>query len=70
MLDVVTAAAETVITSDQAVRGGKVIELKRVVDDAVSKCPTVKRVFVAERTGASVPSTRLDIPLEKVSHYT
>lgn len=59
------ADAETIITSDQAVRGGKVIELKRIVDDAVKECPGVKRVFVATRTGADVPRSPLDIPMEK-----
>lgn len=59
------AHAETVITADQAVRGGKVIELKKTVDRAVKKCPTVKRVFVATRTGQRVPVTKLDIGLEE-----
>ena len=42
------------------------IELKRTVDAAVSKCDTVKQVFVAKRTGADVPQSALDVPLEKV----
>ena len=64
-----SAGAETIITSDQAVRGGKVIELKRIVDEAVRECPGVKRVFVATRTGADVPRSALDIPLEKVRSH-
>ena len=64
-----TAKAETVVTTDQGVRGGRIIELKKVVDDAVSKCPTVKRVFVSKRTGANVPMGKMDIPLEEVKHY-
>lgn len=63
-----SANAETVITADQAVRGGKRIELKQVVNEAVFKCPSVKRVFVAERTGADVPRGRFDIPLDKVGY--
>ncbi|XP_043236125.1 acetyl-coenzyme A synthetase 2-like, mitochondrial isoform X1 [Amphibalanus amphitrite] len=62
---VLDAGAETIITSDQAVRGGKVIELKRIVDDAVRECPSVKRVFVATRTGAEVPRSGIDIPMEE-----
>ncbi len=62
-----TAEAETVITADQAVRGGKIIELKATVDTAVKKCPKVKRVFVSKRTGANVPIGNRDIPLEEVS---
>ena len=61
-----SADAETVITSDQAVRGGKIIELKKMVDDAVAQCPDIKRVFVSKRTGAQVPMGKLDICLEQV----
>ena len=60
------ANAETVITADQVVRGGKVGELKQTVDKAVAASPCVKRVFVVSRTGADVPMGKLDIPLEKV----
>ena len=62
-----SADAETVITSDQALRGGKAIELKKMVDEAVAQCPNVKRVFVSQRTGAKVPMGKLDISLENVS---
>lgn len=54
------------ITADQGLRGGKIIGLKKTVDAAVQKCPSVKRVFVYQRTGADVPMGKLDIPLEKV----
>ncbi|XP_061183415.1 acetyl-coenzyme A synthetase 2-like, mitochondrial [Saccostrea echinata] len=45
------ADAETVITADEGVRGGRSIPLKKTVDEAVSQCPSVKRVFVYQRTG-------------------
>ena len=54
------------ITTDQGVRGGKIIELKATVDYAVSMCPKVKRVFVSKRTGANVPMEDIDVPLEEV----
>lgn len=60
-----SASSETIITTDEAVRGGKIIPLKRVVDDAVKMCPTVKRVLVGKRTGNSVPWTDKDIDLEE-----
>ena len=63
----VIANAETVITADQVVRGGKTSDLKTMVDKAVSQSPCVKRVFVASRTGADVPMGKIDIPLEKVA---
>lgn len=61
-----TAQCETVITADQALRGGKAIDLKKTVDTAVQMSPTVKRVFVMQRTGASVPMGDKDIPLHEV----
>ena len=57
------------VTADQGLRGGKVIELKKIVDEAVSKCSSVKQVFVMARTGAEVPMGTLDIPLEKVRRF-
>lgn len=64
-----TAGAETVITTDQGLRGGKIIELKAAADKAVAMCPRVKRVFVSQRTGANLPKGRLDIPFEEVSKH-
>lgn len=48
------AGAEYVITADGAFRGGKTIELKSVVDDALEQCPSVKRVIVYSRTDTPV----------------
>ncbi|OWF53758.1 Acetyl-coenzyme A synthetase 2-like, mitochondrial [Mizuhopecten yessoensis] len=62
---IIDADAETVITSDEGVRGGKIIPLKQTVDAAVANCPCVKRVFVYQRTGNPVPMGKLDISLDK-----
>ncbi|KAI1894488.1 hypothetical protein AGOR_G00116320 [Albula goreensis] len=62
---VTTAQCKAVITCNQGVRGGRVIDLKTTVDTAVKTCPSVQHVFVAQRTDNSVPMTRLDIPLEE-----
>ncbi|KAJ7399531.1 acetyl-coenzyme A synthetase 2-like protein [Pitangus sulphuratus] len=59
------AQSETVITVNQGLRGGKVIELKKTVDQAVKQCPGVKRVLVSMRTTSKVPMTALDVPLEE-----
>ncbi|XP_054826408.1 acetyl-coenzyme A synthetase 2-like, mitochondrial isoform X1 [Eublepharis macularius] len=59
------AQSETVITVNQGLRGGKVIELKQTVDQAVQLCPMVKRVFVSMRTEGKVPMSALDISLEE-----
>lgn len=39
-----------VFTANQGVRGGKSIELKKTVDAAVKSCPSIKNVFVYQRT--------------------
>jgi len=44
-----------VITADEGLRGGKIIPLKRTVDEAVMACPTVESVFIVQRTGNKIP---------------
>ncbi|MGV3502452.1 MAG: acetate--CoA ligase [Adhaeribacter sp.] len=48
------AQASVVLTSDGLNRGSKQIPVKRVVDEALVDCPSVKRVIVAERLGWAV----------------
>jgi acetyl-CoA synthetase len=43
-----------VITADEGVRGGKPIPLKANTDEALKKCPTVKKVVVVKRTGGKI----------------
>ncbi|HTQ12485.1 MAG TPA: acetate--CoA ligase [Rhizomicrobium sp.] len=47
-----------VLTSDEGMRGGKPIPLKKNVDEALEKCPGVKDVIVVKRTGARVSMKR------------
>jgi acetyl-CoA synthetase len=44
-----------VITADEGLRGGKVVPLKRNVDEALESCPGVTDVIVVRRTRADVP---------------
>lgn len=48
------AEAKVVLTSDGLNRGTKQIPVKRVVDEAVSHCPTVERIIVVDRLGWAV----------------
>ncbi len=43
-----------VITSDGSYRGGKEIELKGIVDEALQDCPGVKTVLVAKRINSDI----------------
>ncbi|OCT79768.1 acetyl-coenzyme A synthetase 2-like, mitochondrial [Xenopus laevis] len=59
------ACCKAVITFNQGLRGGRTTELKKTVDEAVKNCPSIKHVFVAQRTENEVPMGKLDIPLEE-----
>ena len=43
-----------VITADEGVRGGRIIPLKKTVDEALHECPDVKHCVVLKRTGNSI----------------
>uniref|UniRef100_A0A8C5MLC6 Acetyl-coenzyme A synthetase n=1 Tax=Leptobrachium leishanense TaxID=445787 RepID=A0A8C5MLC6_9ANUR len=59
------ASCKAVITFNQGVRGGRLIDLKKTVDEAIKNCPTIKHVFVAQRTDNQVNMGNHDIPLEE-----
>ncbi|KAG7233261.1 hypothetical protein INR49_007340 [Caranx melampygus] len=64
------AQCKAVVTCNQGVRGGRLIELKSTVDAAVKSCPSVQHVFVSQRTEKKVEMGQLDVPLDKVmSHH-
>jgi acetyl-CoA synthetase len=48
---ILDADLRIVITADESKRGGKTIETKKIVDDALKGCPQVRNVIVFERTG-------------------
>ena len=49
------AKAKLVITADGGHRNGKIVELKKIIDEALEQTSTVKSVIVVKRTGHSVP---------------
>ncbi|KAM6467624.1 acetyl-coenzyme A synthetase 2-like, mitochondrial isoform 2-T2 [Liasis olivaceus] len=59
------AKCKAVITCNQGIRGGRIIELKNTVDEAVKNCPSVKCVFVAQRTDNKIDTCSHDILLEE-----
>uniref|UniRef100_A0A8C6SA76 Propionate--CoA ligase n=1 Tax=Neogobius melanostomus TaxID=47308 RepID=A0A8C6SA76_9GOBI len=59
------ANSSTVITVNQGVRGGKMIDLKKTVDAAVDTCPNVRQVFVAMRTETPVVMKDRDVAMEE-----
>lgn len=48
---ILDADSRVVITTDESVRGGRIIETKKIVDEALKSCPNVKHTLVYKRTG-------------------
>jgi len=46
--------SDYVITADEGIRGGKIIPLKNIVDEALTKCRSIKKCIVIKRTGNSI----------------
>ncbi len=46
--------SDYIITADEGIRGGKIIPLKKITDEALTQCPNVKKCVVVKRTGNEV----------------
>ena len=46
--------SDYIVTADEGIRGGKIIPLKKITDEALSQCPNVKKCIVVKRTGNQV----------------
>ena len=49
--------SDYIITADEGVRGGKIIPLKKITDEALTNCPNVKKCIVVKRTGNQIDWT-------------
>ncbi len=46
--------SDYIITADEGVRGGKIIPLKKITDEALKSCPNIKKCVVVKRTGNEI----------------
>ena len=61
--------SEYVITSDEGVRGGKIIPLKNTTDKALETCPNVKKCLIIKRTGNRINLVKdRDIYLDELTN--
>lgn len=49
------SSARLLITANEGQRGGKIISLKKTVDDALEHCPTIEKVIVVKHTETFCP---------------
>lgn len=60
---ILNADSRVVITADESIRGGKVIETKKIVDEALKQTPNVRSTLVFRRTGKE------DVPFNPERDY-
>ena len=59
--------SDYVVTADEGIRGGKIIPLKKIADEAMMQCPNVKKCIVVKRTGNEVNwDNERDVSYEKI----
>jgi len=46
--------SDFIVTADEGIRGGKIIPLKKIADDALSQCPNIKKCIVVRKTGNKI----------------
>ncbi|KAF8821006.1 putative Acetyl-coenzyme A synthetase 2 [Cardiosporidium cionae] len=51
---ILMADSQIIITADQGIRGGKIIPLKDIADEALKNCPNVKHCIIFKRIGKPI----------------
>ena len=46
--------SDYIVTADEGIRGGKIIPLKKITDEALEQCPNIKKCVVVKRTGNEI----------------
>jgi acetyl-CoA synthetase len=62
------AKSKVIITADGGFRRGKIIELKKIVDEALINTPSIQNVVVVRRTGKHIEMTNKDLWWDDIIH--
>jgi len=62
------AGAKIIVTADGTFRRGKIIDLKKISDEAVLQCPTIETVIVVKHTG--IPIEISDLSEKEIVYET
>ena len=56
-----------IVTADQGIRGGKIIPLKKTVDDALENCPSIKKCLYFQKSNSEIKIVnKLDTKLNEI----
>jgi hypothetical protein len=62
----IKAKCVALITDNQGRRNGNSIDLKKIADEAIKLCPTIRITFVIDRTDETYETSEIVINLRKV----
>ena len=62
----IKAKCVALITDNQGRRNGLTIDLKKIADEAIKLCPTIRKTFVIDRTDETYETSENVINLRKV----
>ncbi|MBI4167647.1 MAG: acetate--CoA ligase [Candidatus Aenigmarchaeota archaeon] len=63
---VVSAGSKVIVTADGGFYKGKIVELKKIVDDIKGECPTVNHVIVVRHANSAIEFTKGDVDWEEL----
>ncbi len=64
---IIDCNSEYIITADEGIRGGKTIPLKKIADEALEKCPNVKKCVVVRYSHNEIPLiSNRDVYLDEI----
>jgi acetyl-CoA synthetase len=61
------AQSKIIITADGGFRRGRIIPLKRIIDDAIKKIPSIEKVIIVKRTNSDIDFGEKDVWYDEIT---